>query len=421
MKNKTPIVNILKEELIPALGCTEPISVALGAATAKKTLGVMPDRITIRCSGNLIKNIKCVKVPNTDGMVGIEASVLAGLVGGNPDKAMEVLSGLDDGDRRQIRAMEKQNLVHVDLLDTPLTLHFILRAEKDGRYAEVEIKNLHTNIVRIEKDGDILQKKDDDDTKYYGVMTDRSVLSIERIIAFAKTHPFEELKDLFDKQVSDNMAIAEQGLKGDYGVSIGKAILRNNDSVFGKMKAYATAASEARMCGCTLPVVTNSGSGNQGITSSVPIIVYAREKGLSEETMFRALAMSNLFTIYQKTKIGRLSAFCGAISAACSAGAALTYLEGGDDDQISMTIINALEGVSGVLCDGAKASCAAKIATGLESAFIGHLLAMEHHSYKPFTGFIRKDVDATIEAVARIASEGMKDTDKTILDIMLHS
>ena len=419
MENNNTIVKIIKEELVPALGCTEPISVALGAATARKYLDSLPDNIHIRCSGNLIKNIKCVKVPNTKGMVGIESSVLAGLIGGNPEKAMEVLSEVTDDDLKQIDKLKKKKMVDIDLLDTPFTLHFILRVEKEDEYVEVEIKNLHTNIVRIEKNGTIIKKKNDVKSKYYGVMTDRSTLSIERIIGFAKHHDTDGLKHLFSEQIRYNTAIAEEGLNGDYGVSIGKAILKNNDSVFGKMKAYATAASEARMCGCTLPVITNSGSGNQGLTSSIPVIVYARENHVSEEKMLRALALSNLLTIYQKTKIGRLSAFCGVISSACSAGAALTYLEGGSDEQIGMTIVNALEGVSGVICDGAKASCAAKIAAGLESAFIGHLLAMEKKSYQPFTGFIRKNVDDTIEAVARIASEGMKDTDKTILDIMM--
>ncbi len=410
---------ILKEELVPALGCTEPIAVAFAAAKARDVLGTMPDKVVLHCSGGLIKNIKCVVVPNTGNLVGIEASALAGVVGGDASLDLEVLSALTEADIDQVRSLLMANICEVKLLETKLNLHFIVRVEKDGESAEVEIKNLHTNIVRIAKNDVTIHQINEEKGKYYGVMTDRSSLRIDRIVEFADNVELSLLKDVFAKQVAYNMAIAEDGLSSDYGVMIGKAILANDASLPGKIKAYAASASEARMCGSQLPVVTNSGSGNQGIAASVPIVLYAKEKGFSEERMYRALAVANLLTIYQKTHIGRLSAFCGAVSACCGAGAGITFLEGGDLEQIKMTVTNALANVSGIVCDGAKDSCASKIATGLEAAFIGHYLAMVRHSYNPFTGFLRKDADETITAVGRIATDGMKDTDQVILKIML--
>ncbi|MDD3123220.1 MAG: L-serine ammonia-lyase, iron-sulfur-dependent, subunit alpha, partial [Candidatus Izemoplasmatales bacterium] len=285
----------------------------------------------------------------------------------------------------------------------------------------IEIQNLHTNITRITKNDEILFEAKADIFKYCGVLTDRKFITIEKIVDFANNASIHDLKTILTAQVHLNMNIAKEGLEKDYGVSIGNAILKSDSSVFGKVKAYAASASEARMCGCSLPVVTNSGSGNQGIAASVPVIVYAKEMNINEDLMYRALALSNLLTIYQKNYIGRLSAFCGAISASCGSGAAITYLAGGDLEQIKMTVNNSLADASGIFCDGAKASCASKITSSLESAIIGHYLAMNHNVYPPNTGILGKDADDTIAAIGRIANEGMKNMNDVIMDIMLGS
>lgn len=411
--------NILEEELVPALGCTEPIAIAFASAKAREVLGEFPNKINIRASGSLIKNIRCVSVPNTNHLIGIEASAIAGLVGGDSSLNLEVLSTLNSTHYPFINELLEKKICHVEVLSTPLTLHFILRFETEFASCEIEVKNLHTNVTRIVKNNQVIFEREDDSSKYYGVLTDRSTLKFDRIIEFVETTDPIRLKRLLNPQVEFNMKIAEEGILNPYGLSVGQAILKYDSSLYGKIKAYASAASEARMCGSDLPVITNSGSGNQGIAASIPIIIYAKEKNISEEKMLRALALSNLLTIYQKSFIGRLSAFCGATSASSSSGAALTYLAGGNPDQIKNTVINTLADVSGMVCDGAKASCASKVATSLEAAIIGHFLAMEDKTFKPFSGFIGKDVDDTISSVGKIAKEGMKDTDRILLEIML--
>ena len=410
---------ILHEELVPALGCTEPIAIALAGAKARDVLGKIPEHIVAKCSGNLIKNVKCVIVPNTENLVGIEASAIVGAVGGDFSKGMEVLEGVTKEKLEQAKELFAKNICDVELLETPLNLHLIVCASAGNDTVEVEIRNLHDNITRITKNGEIIYDAKENEGLYYGVLTDRSVLSFDRVYEFAESTPIERLREVFAPQVENNMRIAEEGLTGKYGVGIGTSIIANDHSVAAKIKAYAAAASEARMSGCTLPVITNSGSGNQGIAASIPVIVYAREHGIGEERMFRALALSNLLTIYQKTFIGRLSAFCGAVSAAAGSGGAITYLAGGTPDQIKMTLINALANVSGIVCDGAKASCGAKISAGLDAAIMGHYLAMDNKFYQPHTGILQSDIDQTITAVGRMAMEGMRDTDKVILKIML--
>ncbi|XMB71860.1 L-serine ammonia-lyase, iron-sulfur-dependent, subunit alpha [Mycoplasmatota bacterium WC30] len=412
---------ILKEELVPAAGCTEPISLAFAGAKARELLKGIPDKAVISCSGNLIKNIRCVTVPNTGNLVGIEASLLAGFVGGNSSKGLEVISDLNESHIVKMNLLLLKKFITVKLLETPVTLHFILYCEKGDNSCEIEIKDLHTNIVSIKENDKITFEKPTGLEEFCGVETDRSVLTIEKILDFSNQVDFSLLKELLEIQVKYNMAIATAGMEQPFSVSIGPTILKHNSSIYGKMKAYTAAASEARMSGCSLPVITNSGSGNQGLATSIPVILYSRHKYVSEEKMYRALVLSNLLTLYQKSFIGRLSAFCGAISAAVSSGATLTYLEGGSLDQIKMSIINALANVSGVVCDGAKPSCAAKIVTGLEAAFLGHFLAMENQSYNPFSGIIKKDADATISAVGQMARQGMKETDQVILNIMLES
>ncbi|MDD3958296.1 MAG: L-serine ammonia-lyase, iron-sulfur-dependent, subunit alpha, partial [Candidatus Izemoplasmatales bacterium] len=410
---------ILSEELVPALGCTEPISVAYASAKARDILKATPVKIFVRASESLIKNIRSVSVPYTRGLTGVEASVIAGLVGGNPTKGLQVLSQMNDAQHIEIARLLEKNIVHIARLDTQSTLHYIIRFESQSDSVEVEVKDVHTHITRITKNGEDIYHSAIDTHKYFGILTDRSVLSVPSIIDFAKNADLETLKHMFKPMIDCNIAVAEAGLSGNFGVGIGSTILKNDSSLSGKIKAYASAASEARMCGSELAVITNSGSGNQGISASVPVIVYAREQGIPEEPLYRALALSNLLTIHQKTTIGRLSAFCGAISACCSAGAAFTYLAGGSDDQIEMTITNFLADAPGILCDGAKASCAAKIATGMEAAIISHHLAMEHKRYPSGCGIIQGSADETIAAVGKIAQEGMKDTNTTIVDVML--
>ncbi|QLY40212.1 serine dehydratase subunit alpha family protein [Hujiaoplasma nucleasis] len=413
------IFDILKEELVPAKGCTEPISIAFAAAKAREVLGEIPDKIIVSASGNLIKNIRCVTVPNTGNLVGIEASAIAGMIGGDASLDLEVISNIKESDLNIIHQYLLKKMVKVTLLDTPLNLHFILKAQKDNNEVIIEIKNLHTNIVRISKNNKDIYFKEDVKEDYFGVETDRSFLTIEHILNFANKANIETLRKILKRQIDDNMAIAEKGIQGQFGVEIGKTILKHDKTIYGKIKAYTAAASEARMSGCSLPVITNSGSGNQGIASSIPVIIYSKHLGVSDETMHRALVLSNLLTIYQKGFIGRLSAFCGAISATVSSGATLTYLEGGSLEQIKMTITNALANVSGVVCDGAKPSCASKIVTGLEASFLGHHLAMENRQYNPLSGILKDSADDTITAVGKMASLGMKDTDKVILALML--
>lgn len=413
------IYKILEEELVPAKGCTEPIAIAFAAAKAREILGEIPETIIVSASGNLIKNIRCVTVPNTGNLVGIEASAIAGMISGDSSLGLEVITNISEDDLKLMNQYILKKVVKVKLLDTNINLHFILEAHSKSNTVVIEIKDLHTNIVKITKNGRVIFEKEQANKEYFGVETDRSFLTIERIMQFAENANFEKLKKILQRQIIDNMAIANEGITGKYGVEIGKTILKHDKSIFGKIKAYTAAASEARMSGCSMPVITNSGSGNQGITSSVPIIIYSDYLGVSEEKMIRALVLSNLLTIYQKGYIGRLSAFCGAISSAVSSGATITYLEGGSMEQVKMTITNALANVSGVVCDGAKPSCASKIVTGLEASFLGHHLAMENRQYNPLSGILKDSADDTITAVGKMASQGMKDTDKVILALML--
>lgn len=421
MNYEDKFYQILEEELVPAKGCTEPIAIAYASAKAREVLGCMPEKIVVSASGNLIKNIRCVTVPNTGNLVGIEASAIAGMIGGDSSLDLEVISNITEEDLKSIHRYILKKIVKTTLLDTNLNLHFTLKAENKNDYVIIEIKNLHTNIVKITKNDQVLFEKDNVKEEYFGVETDRSFLTIEGIINFADNADPKLLEKVLRRQINNNMAIAEKGIHGKFGVEIGKTILKHDKTIFGKIKAYAAAASEARMSGCSLPVITNSGSGNQGIASSVPIIIYANYLGVTEDKMLRALVLSNLLTIYQKGYIGRLSAFCGAISATVSSGATITYLEGGSIDQVKMSITNSLANVSGVVCDGAKPSCASKIVTGLEASFLGHHIAMENRQYNPLSGILKNSADDTITAVGKMASEGMKDTDRVILALMLEN
>lgn len=414
-------LNILQEELVPAMGCTEPIAIAYASAKACEILGGMPDSILVKCSGNIIKNTKCVTVPNTGNLIGIEASAIIGAVGGDFSKGLEVIGTITQEEIDKTVKLLKENYCTVEYLDTPYLLHIVIEAKNQEHTAIVEITEAHTNISKIIKDDTILFEQDANCNKYLGQFTDRSNMCIDTIIEFANIVNLDEVKELLDRQIEYNIAIAEEGLKGEYGLGIGKVILEstNSCSLDRKIKAYSAAASEARMSGSPLPVVTNSGSGNQGMTSSVPIIVYARECNLSQEKLYRALVFSNLATIHQKTLIGRLSAFCGVVSASCASGAGLTYIKGGTIDQIKMTITNTLANIAGIVCDGAKASCGAKIASSLDGAIMAHHLALANKSYQSNTGILKDDIEKTIAAIGRLGKYGMYETDKEILNIML--
>ena len=412
-------IKILESELVPAMGCTEPIALAYGGARAREILGGMPEKVIAKCSGNIIKNVRCVTIPNSKGLVGIEAGVLLGIAGGNAGKQMEVLEDVTDADIEKAKEMLKKGVCKVEFLDSPSVLHIILELYTEEHSAVVEIRDGHTNITSIRKDGkELLEgaaKFEHDDTDERKV-----ILNMENIKEFADTVELSKVQHLIERQITCNMAIANEGMKGGYGLGLGKLLVESYpDTTLNQMKAYAAAGSEARMGGCDLPVIINSGSGNQGIASSLPVVVYARIKQVDQETLYRSLVFSNLLTIYQKTYIGKLSAFCGAVSASCASGAALTYMVGGTLDQIKMTVENTLANIPGIICDGAKISCAAKIATSLDAAIMAHNLAMKNKVYAPYTGILQEDTPETISCVGYIGKEGMKQTDKEILKIMI--
>ena len=413
-------LQILKEELVPAMGCTEPIAIAYAAAKARDVLGKMPEKVTAKCSGNIIKNAMCVTVPNTGDLVGIKASAIIGVLAGDSSKELEVISEVKEEHIIEANKLMSEEYCFVERLDTNIQLHIIIEVYSREDSAIVEIKYAHNNISKVIKNGEVLFEGNEDPSKYLGVFIDRSILNVNDIFDFANNVDINDVKELLDRQIEYNITIAEEGLKGEYGVGIGKMLMKcYPNSIVTKLKVYAASASEARMSGSSLPVMTNSGSGNQGMATSIPVIIYAREKGLSEEQLYRGLIFSNLMTIHQKTGIGRLSAFCGAVSAGCASGAAITYLEGGTLEQINKTVANTLANISGIVCDGAKASCAAKIATSVDASMMGHYLAMEDQGYSAKTGILKESIEETITAVGRLGKEGMKETDKEILDIML--
>ncbi|HWR10487.1 MAG TPA: L-serine ammonia-lyase, iron-sulfur-dependent, subunit alpha, partial [Rectinemataceae bacterium] len=414
-------IAILREELFPALGCTEPISIALAAAKAREVLGVEPVSIVVRCSGNLIKNAKSVFVPNTGGLKGIAASAIAGMIAGDSSRGMQVLAALTDADRARIALLLGKNICSTKILEGEDGLHIILTMRaQNGDSSLVEIIHTHTNISRVERNGETLFFRDFAGTDYKAALTDRSGLSIERIFDFARAADMEPLNDLIAMQIECNKAIAAEGLRNTYGLNIGNAVLEvYGDSVWARIRANAAAGSDARMNGCGMPVVINSGSGNQGMTASLPLILYAESMGSGKDTLYRALVLSNLVTIRIKAEIGRMSAYCGAISASAGAAAGITYLAGGTLAQIEAAIVNTLSDVSGIVCDGAKASCAAKIATGIDAAILAHHLAMRGKVYESGAGLVKDSVEKTIDAIGRLGHVGMKETDAEILRIML--
>ncbi len=421
MLNKKTYKNyiaIMKEEMVPAMGCTEPIALAYGAARAREVLGKEPEKIVARCSGNIIKNVRCVVIPNSGGLIGIPAGVVLGAVGGDASRNMEVLECVDDAARARTRELLERGICTVEILDSPVVLHFILEMTAGADTVSLEIKYDHINVTKISKNGEILLDKDNQEQQPQEA--DRSLLNLEDIKEFADTVDLEDVRELIDAQIRCNMNIAREGMTGKYGLGIGRVIRESySDDMLTRMRSLTAAASEARMGGCDMPVIINSGSGNQGIACSVPLIVYAKEMDLPEYSLYRALVFSNLLTVYQKLYIGKLSAFCGAVSASCASGAAITYMVGGGLDRIKKTIENTLANIPGIICDGAKISCAAKIAASLDAAFLAHHLAMNDQGYAPYTGILQEETSETISCVGLIGKEGMKETDKEILKIMI--
>lgn len=412
-------INVLKEELIPAMGCTEPIAIAYAGAIAREHLGCLPERVEIEVSGNIIKNVKSVIVPNTGGLRGIEVAAAAGIVAGDAAKELKVISEV---------STEAVAVIHKFLESTPITVNFsdskkifdiMITVYGNGHSAYVRICEFHTNIVKIREDDKYVLQKDIAVEDSLG-FTDRGFMNVQEIIEFADTARIEDVKDILDLQIECNVNISEEGLAGDYGANIGKVLLKTygTDDVKIRAKAKAAAGSDARMNGCEMPVVINSGSGNQGITASIPVIEHAKELGVSDEKRYRALLVSNLITIHLKSGIGRLSAYCGAVSAGCASGAGIAYLYGGGVDEVSHTIVNSLAITSGIICDGAKASCAAKIATAIDAGILGYHMYKEGQQFYGGDGIVSKGVENTIKNVGQLAKEGMSTTDQEILKIM---
>lgn len=415
-------LNILKSELVPALGCTEPITIAYASAIARECLGGFPDVIQIKASGNIIKNVKSVVVPGTNGMKGIEAAVAAGLIGGKAEKKLEVISEVTEEEKKEIKALVEKGIIEVNIADSDLILDVHVLLKKADDYVLVRIANSHTNVVLVEKNGEKLFEKSMDCGGDNGNLSEeKKLLTVAGILEFADCVKIEDVKEVIARQIAYNTAIAEEGLTKNYGANIGKVLLKayGDKDVRVRAKAKAAAGSDARMSGCELPVIINSGSGNQGITASVPVIEFARELQVGEEKMYRALVLSNLIAIHQKTGIGPLSAYCGAVSAGCASGAAIAYLNGGDLRTISHTIVNCLAITSGIVCDGAKASCAAKIGTAVEAGILGYLMIAEDQQFRAGDGIVKKGVEETIASVGRLGKDGMKDTDREILEIMI--
>lgn len=417
-------VNILKEELVPAMGCTEPIAIAYAAAVLRETLGRPAERMEVEASGNIIKNVKSVFVPGTGGLRGIPAAAAAGMAAGDPSLDLEVLSQIGEAEQARIREYLACTPITVKLADSPLIFDILVRAWAGEDSALVRIANYHTHIVRIEKNGAILKDLPVQAATEEG-LTDKSVLSVRGILEFAREADLSDVEETLSRQIRFNTAIAQEGLRGDYGANIGQVLLSAyGDDVKIRAKAMAAAGSDARMNGCGLPVVIVSGSGNQGLTASLPVIEYAKELGADQETLYRALLVSDLITIHLKAEIGRLSAYCGAVSAGCGSGAGIAYLYGKDKPEeallkdVSHTIVNSLAVVSGMVCDGAKASCAAKIASAVDAGILGFTMYQQGQQFRGGDGIISKGVEETIHNIGLLATQGMRETDREILDIM---
>ena len=421
MRYEKEYISILNEELKKAMGCTEPIAIAYAASIAKKYLKNEPSKVKVYVSGNIIKNVKSVIVPNTDGLRGIEAACAIGITAGDSNLELECISKATKEDIEKCKKLLDKNIIEVFLAESDFIFDIHVFMFSGNDVCEVRIIDYHTNVVLVKLNHSIILEKEILGAKSSD-LTNRGLLNVEDIYDFIEHVEINKIKDILEQQIECNMAIAEEGLKNKYGANIGKTLLTSeNASLLNKAKAYSAAGSDARMNGCHLPVVINSGSGNQGMTCSIPVIIYADGLKVSHEKKLRALVLSNLLTIHIKTDIGRLSAYCGAIAAGCSSGAAIAYLYGGGLKEINHTLVNALAIASGVICDGAKASCAAKIAIAVDAGILGYKMYLNGNQFKDGDGIVKKGVENTIHSVGLLASEGMVETDKEIIKIMMNN
>ena len=412
-------VQILKEELLPAMGCTEPIAIAYAASKARETLGKLPKKVLVQASGSIIKNVKSVIVPNTGHLKGIPAAAAVGIVCGQADRELEVIADVTEEGILKLRQYLENVEIRMEYLDEGFTFDIIVTVYDGEDYAKVRITNFHTNIVLVVKNGKIMEQRKVE-SEGEEELTDRSLLSMEKIWEFSQCVDVDDVKEVLDRQIRYNSAIAEEGLRGDYGANIGSVLLKTEgNGIRTRAKAMAAAGSDARMNGCELPVIINSGSGNQGMTCSLPVLEYAKELNSGEEKMYRALVLSNLTAIYQKAGIGRLSAYCGAVSAGAAAGAGIAYLNCGGYQEIIHTIVNALAIVSGIVCDGAKASCAAKIAFAVDAGILGYDMYLNGQQFYGGDGIVAKGVDNTIHNVGRLGKDGMRATNEEIIKMMI--
>ena len=421
-KIESMYVKILEEELKPALGCTEPIAISFLAASLKHYIGSLPESLLIEASGNIIKNAKSVVVPNTGGMKGIIVSAGAGMVAGDAESGLEVLKSVKDEDIPLINSFIEKTSITLKKLESASQLHIKMKAEYGGDVYEGELRDQHTNITEIKKNGNVLYSGSSEAGGGQATITDRNVLNVKDILEFASSVPLDKVSHLIERQIEYNTRISKAGLTEHYGIDIGQNFLKlykQDGSIKTKAVGETACASDARMCGCPLPVITNSGSGNQGLTVSVPVIVYAREMEVSHETLLRTLIVSNLLAIHQKTAIGRLSAYCGAVTAGTAAAAAIAYMCSSSYDAVCKTITTSLATTSGLFCDGAKQSCANKIVTSLQSSLFAMDMAVQGYSFDGGDGIVKEDIEKTIKGVGKIASKGMVETDKVILDVML--
>ena len=411
-------IQILEEELKPAMGCTEPIALAYAAATARSLIQELPDSVIIEASGSLIKNVKSVYVPHTGHLKGIPAAVAAGIIAGDENKELEVLSEVTDAQIKEISDYLNKCNFEIKHINLGHTFDMIITLKSKNHTSKVRIADAHTNIIYKEVDGKVLYELDSSEDNISNE-SDHSILTMEGIYDFVQSLNVDDIKPVLKRQIEFNMAIAEEGLRGNYGANIGKFLLAMDTSIKTRAKAYAAAGSDARMNGCELPVVINSGSGNQGITASVPVVIYAQELNTSEDMMYRALTLSNLIAIHEKTPIGRLSAYCGAVSAGAGAGAGIAYLTGASYEVIEKTVSNAISIISGMVCDGAKASCAAKIAESIDTALLSFFMAKGDVAFEHGDGLVGANIEETISNIGCLAREGMVGTNDEIIRLMI--
>lgn len=413
-------LKILQEELVPATGCTEPIAIAYGAAKARELLGVLPESVLVEASGNIIKNVKSVVVPNTNSLKGIEAAAAAGIVAGQSDKILEVISEVTPAQRAEIRAYLADHPIVVKPAEGDKVFDILITLRAGNNHVKLRISDYHTHIVYIEKNGEVLfQSGEVLSDSARDMLTDRSCLSVEGVLDFASTCNLEDVRALIERQIDYNYAIAEEGMRHSWGANIGSVLKEHYGvGIYSRARYMAAAGSDARMSGCEMPVIIVSGSGNQGITASIPVVEYAKELNVSRDQMVRAVLLSDLLTIHLKTGIGRLSAYCGAVSAGCSAGAAIAYLHGGGFREIAHTLVNSLAIVSGMICDGAKASCAAKISAAVDAGLVGYSMFRSGQQFRGGDGIVTKGVEETIRNIGRLGRLGMRETDREIIRIM---